>query len=146
MKTLFLFSLILLSLTSYAQHLAPERGDNLVIIATRDSLPVAFKKLQRLLIDNGYTITSKDGEFYTLATDELHINKTDVNMSISASIKEMGGGLNYIILQGKYSMPSIRLSGNAGHTGLYTGADKLCYRTLTDVAVKYGGETMYDKR
>jgi hypothetical protein len=151
MKILLLLALLLFSLTASAQHLQPEPKDDIVIIATRDSLPDALKKLQLLLADNGYIITQVDKELYSLQTDYLPINRTLAKMQLTATIREQGGGINYINLQGKYVLSAVisggELSGIAQFAGLGTGANKLCYREVEKLAKLYpNAEVYYGKR
>ncbi len=70
MKTL----ITLLLLTSFALS-AQQRGDNTIIIKTKNSFDEAFRQTGQLFVANGLTIDNADRDFGTITTREVRIGR-----------------------------------------------------------------------
>jgi hypothetical protein len=91
MKNSILFILLLMPMTMFAQEDAfgPQKKDNLIIVTTDTVDAGALNKAVKCLIDNGYTIKSKDVGAGTIITNVYDYRKGKLSLNIIIALNEL---------------------------------------------------------
>jgi hypothetical protein len=138
MKRLFTILALLISFAAMAQQ-EPPKGANWIIISTKDSSHVAFKKLALLLQDAGYSLEQADRELGSIATGYKPQSPNDYNMALIANIRE--GETTTIRLQGKWkfdgAMSKTELTGLAINKGVSFHVNRLAFDAVRKLAESY---------
>lgn len=99
MKT-FPFKLVLVSLlflfSCVSTQVIPgsNKGDNTILIQTKESVPDAFMRMGQLLTSNGFAIANSDKNFWTITTEPRNTSKLNGSEKVTITVK---GGDNAII-------------------------------------------------
>lgn len=148
MKKLVLFILFSIPLSAFSQ--APKKA-NTIIITTMESKDEAFKKLGRILLNEGFTLETIDKDFYMLVSNIktfshgfLDAGKVDIRINIQIDRKEEK---IVIRLTGKFSSPQISQytvsefdsrAMQIENTGAKGSSANASWLILSNMAQKYG--------
>jgi len=108
MKKLILFLLLTIPLLGLSQS---PRKSNTIIIHTVDSEDEAFKKIGRILLNEGFTLENIDKDFYMLVSNIktsthgfMNAGKVDTKINIQVDKKE---DKTLIKITGKFASPQL---------------------------------------
>jgi len=138
-----LFCLFFTPIFSFSQE--PPKGSNVILIS-----PATFQEISVLLLDKGYTFSNKDTSDKILLTEFRTETKSKMNYRIRARIKD---STLFLSAQFRLGM-EFKFGGvsndpqelqDAQYKGWKTGAYRIIFEKIQDIATMLNGKISYSK-
>lgn len=140
---LFLFIIIITSINiAKAQHISPEKGDNVLLIFCDNSDENNFISFGQFLVEKGFSFASKDKDFLSLSTNERTSQggyKYTLTVSFKDSIISIRPRCNYVLFGS--SIGNIKTEWTDWKYAKAKGSPlEIAYRAFSPILREYNGQ------